>query len=293
LRIGRVMAKSLSLVAALVLVASPAATALAVGPRTRISPRQVAVRMAWAEPEFSSAKVKEVKKSSSGRACEVIIEASDDLISAYTKPGQFVQLRPSSDVKAGFFAIASAPRSTPDGTLEFLIKETESTEWLTGASPGAAAEMCAPMGKGFDLSAISAENPDASPCKNVAFCVAGTGVAPIRAIFESEEAMAAVKGSGRTAQLFYGAQDLDDLAFRERFECWEQSGVQIVPVLSRASDSFDGQKGYVQDALAKEGVLNTPSSSVIVLCGGKEMAESIKEFAASAGIPEDRILTNF
>lgn len=264
--------------------------ALAFAPAPGAVPRAAArvdVRMlAWTEPDFAGAVVREVRDSTGAGLKEVVVEASDELLAAYAVPGQFVQLRPNPDVKAGFFAIASAPgKAAAQGTLEFLIKEVEATEWITRASGGIDVQMCAPMGKGFNLAPL-----DAAPaCKNVALCVAGSGIAPIRAVIE---AGGLGVGPSRSAQLFYGARTLETMAYRDRFDAWKAAGIEVLPVLSRAESPDGFSNGYVQRAL-DAGLLREPSASAILLCGQKEMAEAVKAFAAGAGIGEERVLTNF
>lgn len=248
------------------------------------------MQAAWAEPAFEAVALRSVRPSSGGGLFEVVVEAPDEFIANYKTPGQFVQIRPSADVKPGFFAIASPPRaaSGTSGVFEFLIKEADSTRWITGASAGLGALMCAPMGKGFALDTITASQPGT----NVAFCVAGSGVAPIRALIEAEPSILGVAPRVRTAQLFFGCQSLEKMPYRDRFEAWEQLGVQLVPVLSR-TPSFTGAKGYVQDALRTPGLVKSPQQTVVVLCGGKDMAIAVKEVASSFGIPPERVLTNF
>jgi ferredoxin-NADP reductase len=255
------------------------------GPSARSSAlrRAAAPRMqAWTEPDFSPVVVREVRPSTGAGLYEVVIEASDALVSAYTIPGQFVQLRPSADVKPSFFAIANPPRP---GLLEFLVKEAESTAWLSQAAKGSGALMCAPMGKGYATDVFTAANPDAA-VSNVAFCVAGTGIAPIRALIESD----GILGGGRTTQLFYGCRSLETMAYQDRFDAWKALGVQIVPVLSR-DPAYAGARGYVQDSLPA--LLATPAETAIVLCGGNDMQAAVKETAAKLGVAEERVLTNF
>lgn len=238
--------------------------------------RSTAVRMqAWTEPDFSAVSIKSVKPSTGAGLIEVTIEAPDEFLAAYSTAGQYVQLRPNPDVKPGFFAIASAPKTS--AAFEFLIKETEATQWLAAAKAGTGALMSAPAGKGYSTDL-------ASSCTNIALCAAGSGIAPLRAFIE-----AGVIG-GRSAQLFYGCRSLDVMAYQDRFSAWEKLGVEVVPVLSRAPD-FAGAKGYVQAVLPAQ--LKTPSQTVIVLCGGKEMQIGVKEAAAALGVPEGSVLTNF
>ena len=273
---ARTMARA---VAAVALLASCAGAMRAPG-RALAHGRGATRMQAWAEPEFSAVSIASVKPSTGSGLVEVAIHAPDAFRAAYTTAGQFVQLRPSADVKAGFFAIASAPGAP--GALEFLIKETESTQWLAAAAAGTGALMCAPMGKGYATGAIT--DVGSAPCTHVALCAAGSGIAPLRALIE-----AGMFGA-RSAQLLYGCRSLDAMAYRDRFDDWAARGVQVVPVLSRDA-SYAGATGYVQALLPER--LARPAETVIVLCGGKEMQEGVKQAAAALGVPSERVLTNF
>nr|GMD15364.1 fruit protein pKIWI502 [Ipomoea batatas] len=79
-------------------------------------------------------------------------------------------------------------------------------------------------------------------------------------------------------RLYYGARNLDRMAYQDRFKNWESSGVEIVPVLSQPDDSWTGESGYVQAAFAKAKKLFTPQSTGAVLCGQKQMAEVCSYF---------------
>ena len=62
----------------------------------------------------------------------------------------------------------------------------------------------------------------------------------------------------------------------------------------RPSKSKASKKTSVPNGSAsKEAGVPNPKSTAILLCGMKGMAEGVKEFAAEAGIPEDKVLTNF
>ncbi|GAB2286613.1 hypothetical protein Dimus_021008 [Dionaea muscipula] len=58
-----------------------------------------------------------------------------------------------------------------------------------------------------------------------------------------------------------------------RFNDWESSGVKIVPVLSQPDKTWTGEIGYVQATFSRaKGIVN-PTSTSVVLCGQKQMAE--------------------
>merc|ERR1712106_566400 len=121
---------------------------------------------------------------------------------------------------------------------------------------------------------------------------AGSGIAPSRSAIESKQ-LNIGGSSGRTARLYYGVRNPDDMAYFQRFLDWENLGVQVVPVVSQPEGtSWNGRTGYVQTALEEDGV-PVPRNSGALMCGMKGMAESVKELLLASGMFEGRILTNF
>jgi len=93
--------------------------------------------------------------------------------------------------------------------------------------------------------------------------------------------------------LYYGARNLQRMAYQERFKEWESSGVKIVPVLSQPDDDWTGERGYVQEAFARAKQIQNPLASGAVLCGHKGMAEDVTSLLASDGVLKEKILKNF
>ncbi|CAM9493979.1 unnamed protein product, partial [Hapterophycus canaliculatus] len=102
----------------------------------------------------------------------VTIDAGD-IAKEYTSPGQYVQVRVGPDAKANFFAIASPP--DPSGSLEFLIKENDSTKPLVALKPGSKVEMSTVMGKGFPIKENFSGYKFDFPIQNVVLSATGTG----------------------------------------------------------------------------------------------------------------------
>ncbi|CAM9199828.1 unnamed protein product [Discosporangium mesarthrocarpum] len=209
--------------------------------------------------------------------------------SGYTIPGQFVQIK-VGDNKPGFFAIASAPNT--DGTMEFLIKETESTQLITTAKAGSTVDMSQVMGKGFDVK----ENFDSLkydfPTQNIILMATGTGIAPIRAVIESNILESKNDPFGRSCRLYYGVQTMDKLPYMDKLKEWEANGMEVVPVMSQAGEDWTGRRGYIQAALEEDGV-NVPRNSGFIMVGQQDMVKDVKELATKAGVFEGRLLTNF
>ncbi|XP_020100509.1 fruit protein pKIWI502 [Ananas comosus] len=229
----------------------------------------------------------------------VALDLSDapDLAAAHTAPGQYLQLRlPSAasaaaEAKPTFLAIASPPPMIPSsaGTLrfEFLVKRVpgSTAELLCGLRDGDVVEVSAVMGRGFAIERISP--PHAFP--TVLIFATGSGISPIRSLIES-----GFNANKRAdVRLYYGARNLDRMAYQDKFKDWESTGVRILPVLSRPDNRWKGKQGYVQNAFSRAEKIVDPSSTGAVLCGHKQMTEEITSVLVADGVPKDRILKNF
>ncbi|KAG6528732.1 hypothetical protein ZIOFF_010917 [Zingiber officinale] len=63
------------------------------------------------------------------------------------------------------------------------------------------------------------------------------------------------------------------MTYQESFKDWESIGVKIIPILSQPDERWSGERGYVQTAFSRAKDILNPSSTVVVLCGRKQMAE--------------------
>eukprot|EP00171_Calliarthron_tuberculosum_P013478 IDg13478t1 len=219
------------------------------------------------------------------------------LIDAYRYPGMYVQMRRDANSKPAFLAISCAPNL--QGVFEFLIKDNESTEWVSELRAGDSVEMTPVMGRGFpispalDLRGFPAIPEDEVP-RDILLFATGSGIAPIRACIESMLNGLDVR-SRRNVRLYYGARYPSRMAYMDRFPLWREDGVDVIPVMSQpelSDGGWDGKVGYVQDALQQDGIAN-PKETGAVLCGVKAMTVDVREMLVNAGVPNDRILLNF
>lgn len=225
-----------------------------------------------------------------------VTSSTGSLIDSYRYPGQYVQLRLDSTTKPAFLAVSSAPNI--QGIFEFLIKDSDSLEWIQSIGAGETVEMSPIGGKGFpispklDLMGYPAIPEDSVP-RDVLLFATGSGIAPIRACIESMLNGLNI-GKRREVKLYYGARYLERMPYKNRFSLWKEDGVEVIPVLSQPKDSDDwsGATGYIQDVLKKEGIAH-PKQTGAVLCGLKDMTQDVREILTEAGVAEERILLNF
>ncbi|ONK66348.1 uncharacterized protein A4U43_C06F6800 [Asparagus officinalis] len=138
------------------------------------------------------------------------------------------------------------------------------------------------MGKGFQIERVEG-------VETVLIFATGSGISPIRSLIES--GFGANKRSD--VRLYYGARNLQRMAYQDRFKDWEATGVRIVPVLSQPDDLWKGERGYIQAAFSKAKQISDPSSTGAVLCGHKQMTEEVTSVLIADGVSTDKILKNF
>ena len=233
----------------------------------------------WNDFEWGVAKIvsnEPAAKEGGLRSIQIRVDA--ELARGYVTPGQFVQMRLAEDGKPAFLAIASPPDASAD-IFELLVKSTDGTAGdICALDAGAEVGVSPPMGKGFDLSAASADE-----CPDAFLFATGSGISPVRALIKSGAL------EGRDVTLFYGTASPAYTAFADEFGEWEAAGVAVRNVQSRVG----GPPTYVQDAL-KEGIENVRGEKTCaVLCGQKEMTEAVIEALVGAGVPKERCIMNF
>ncbi|URE42858.1 fruit protein [Musa troglodytarum] len=200
----------------------------------------------------------------------VSVDVSDapDLAVSYTLPGQYLQLRVPASEKPSFLAIASPPSfASSRGEFQFLVKRVpgSTADLLCELGRGDVVELSAVMGKGFQVERISP--PDAFPA--VLIFSTGSGISPIRSLIES-----GFNANERSdVRLYYGARNLQRMAYQDRFKDWESTGVRVIPVLSQPDEKWSGERGYVQTAFSRTKEILNPLLTGAVLCGHKQMAE--------------------
>ncbi|KAH9746528.1 FAD-binding FR-type domain-containing protein [Citrus sinensis] len=202
----------------------------------------------------------------------ISIDISDapDIGSSHTRAGQYLQLRVADVGKPTFLAVASPPSfASASGAFEFLVKSVagSTAEVLCGLKKGDVVEISQVMGRGFDVDRI--QPPDEYP--TVLIFATGSGISPIRSLIES-----GFSSKERSdVRLYYGARNLKRMAYQDKFKEWESSGVKIVPVLSQPDGNWSGETGYVQAAFSRAKKIFNPQGTGVVLCGQKQMAESM------------------
>lgn len=186
-------------------------------------------------------------------------------------PGQYVDVIGKNGVRRSY-SIANAPRE--DGRLELQIRHVAggvmSQYWFEEIAANDLLRLEGPQGT-FALR-------NTSPT-NLVFLATGTGIAPVKAILEQLKAAPELV-AGKQVRVYWGGRNANDIYWVP-----DRGALPVVfiPVLSRPDCGWEGRTGYVQDALACDGL--DLSNAVIYACGSEHMIHSAKEKLVPLGLP--------
>jgi CDP-4-dehydro-6-deoxyglucose reductase len=98
----------------------------------------------------------------------------------------------------------------------------------------------------------------------------------------------------RDIHLYTGARNLPDLYLHELCEKWAAHTplLRYTPVLSKPqpSDEWQGQTGYVQDAVLRD--FSDLSGYQVYACGSPNMIDSASASLMNNGLPEDAFFSD-
>jgi CDP-4-dehydro-6-deoxyglucose reductase len=126
--------------------------------------------------------------------------------------------------------------------------------------------------------------------KPIIFMATGTGIAPIKGIIEHM----LHHNIQRDIHLYTGARNLPDLYLHDLCEKWAAHTplLRYTPVLSKPqpSDEWQGQTGYVQDAVLRD--FSDLSGYQVYACGSPNMIDSASASLMNNGLPEDAFFSD-
>lgn len=118
------------------------------------------------------------------------------------------------------------------------------------------------------------------------FVATGTGIGPVKSMIEQIESMPAEQ-LPRSIKILWGMR-------RENEIYWSPSNklglVDFIPVLSQASDSWNGERGYVQDVLFRSNVIT--AQTYMYACGSEAMITATKSMVMSSGLAEENFYSD-
>lgn len=192
-------------------------------------------------------------------------------------PGQYINLIGKNGLQRSY----SLANSSNGQNLEMHVRQFPN---------GAMSEYLFKNAKVDDLLRIS--GPHGTFCLrpladcDLIFLATGTGIGPVKSMIEQIESMPADQ-LPRSIKILWGMRREDEVY-------WSPSDtlgqVDFIPVLSQAGESWDGERGYVQDVLFRSNLM-TPQT-YIYSCGSEAMINATKSKALSAGLWEENFYSD-
>jgi CDP-4-dehydro-6-deoxyglucose reductase len=187
-------------------------------------------------------------------------------------PGQYVDIIGQNGVRRSY-SLANAASS--DKLLELHIRAVSggamSEYWFGQAKANDLLRLNGPLGTFFLRHAGG---------RDLVFLATGTGIAPVKAMLESFDALPESERP-RSVTLYWGGRTPADMY-------WDGAGINAayrhVPVLSRAGSDWQGARGYVQQVCLADGF--DLSRTIVYACGSDSMIHSAKALLVGAGLPE-------
>jgi CDP-4-dehydro-6-deoxyglucose reductase len=193
-------------------------------------------------------------------------------------PGQYVNVIGAGGIRRSY-SIANAPSA--DGQLELHIRAVAggamSDYWFNEAKADDLVRINGPLGSFFLRETAGLD---------LVFLATGTGIAPVKAMIETLPQLTANK-LPRSVTVVWGGRVQNDMYL----DVASMSGNHVfIPVLSRASSSWSGARGYVQQALLE--VQPDLSKAAVYACGSDAMIHSARLELFGAGLPSNRFYSD-
>ena len=188
------------------------------------------------------------------------------------RPGQFIELiAPGGQRRSYSLACAYAQDLHLELHVRAVAGGTLSDYWFGRAQVNDLLRLHGPLGS-FVL------RPDVA-CKPLVFLATGTGIAPVKAMVDSLTHWPQAQRPGPVT-VYWGGRTPADL-YTDIAACAAVN--RFVPVLSRADDSWQGARGYVQQALLDDAP--DLSQLQVYACGSSAMVRSAQQRLLAAGLP--------
>lgn len=229
------------------------------------------------EKRIIPAKINSIKKIND-EVIEVGLRLPPNSNFAYNS-GQYVNISKGQIIRS--YSIANTYNE--NGLITFLIKKYEnglmSNYWFDEAQVNDLLRIEGPLGSFFLRE---------SEQKNIIFLATGTGIAPIKAILENLS-ISINQFTNKNFWLFVGARFDKDL-FWSPNKLNEILNINFIPVLSKGSIDWNGERGYIQDVVTKLNI--SLSNSQVYACGSSAMIESAKKTLIENGLNENHFFSD-
>ena len=193
-------------------------------------------------------------------------------------PGQFFDVVGVGGLRRSY-SIANASTSATGG-VEIHVREVAggamSAYWFDQAKINDLLRLDGPLGTFFVREA---------PDDHLVFLATGTGIAPVKAMLEGLASLASTWRPSRISVYWGGRTEQDH--YWQPDTALDALGIDFVPVCSRPSADWAGERGHVQDVFLR----SAPdlARTWVYACGSSQMVESATARLAELGLPSQRL----
>lgn len=188
--------------------------------------------------------------------------------------GQYIEVIGPNGIRRSY---SLANSNQENKQLELHIKAVAggamSNYWFHQAKPNDLLRLHGPLGTFFlrDVAGL-----------DLVFLATGTGIAPIKAIIESM-AQLEENQKPRSTTVLWGNRNEHDLYV----DFTKVPGTyRFIPVISRATEQWQGARGHVQHALLEH--MPNLKNAAVHACGSEAMIQSAKAVLSAAGLPKNQ-----
>ena len=119
--------------------------------------------------------------------------------------------------------------------------------------------------------------------KNAVLVSTGTGIAPFMSMIRTPSCWT----PGRRFTMVHGVRYVSDLAYREELLSLQfKDRLAYLPIVSRATEDWKGDRGHVQKLFEDGKVPLNPAKDHVFLCGNPAMIEGMQKLLESRGYTE-------
>lgn len=195
------------------------------------------------------------------------------------EPGQFAWIT----IDGSPFAITRHPFSISSsaekaGRVALSIKAAgDFTREIGSLKPGATVYLDGPHG------AFTMDRRDGP---GLVFVGAGVGITPLMSMIRTM----ADRGDLRPCYLFFGNREWEDVPFREEIEELKRRlNLEVVHVLSRPPEGWDGEEGRIGAAVLARHLPERYRSLQYFICGPDPMMDAAEDALVRLGVPRRRV----
>lgn len=192
------------------------------------------------------------------------------------KPQKKIDFNPGQIIFAGLNGFGEGPFaicSNPDNkNIEICVRKVgRLTSQLHKLKTGDYIELRGPIGNGWPSFAKASEGKPID--QNYIFIVGGLGLLPLRSLILSAK---------NKIQIFYGAKNPNEFLFKDEFDKWKKSGIDLQLTIDKPSPDWNGSVGVVTALFDQHEVIE---NALAFLCGPPIMFKFVTQKLKDKNFP--------